>query len=62
MADGFLLPFEIEIMEIWERSQNNQKLVTVPADSDFETGEEIAIIRKKDLKKLIDGPDEDDFQ
>lgn len=62
MADGFLLPFEIEKMEIWERSQNNQKLVTVPADSEFEEGEEVAIIRTDDLKKLIDIPDEDDFE
>ncbi|WP_276273554.1 hypothetical protein [Haloarcula litorea] len=62
MEDSFLLPFEIETMEIWERDYNNQKLVTVPADSDFEKGEEVAIIRKDDLKKLLNGPDEDDFE
>jgi hypothetical protein len=62
MDDGFLLPFEVETNEVWERSQINQKLLTVPADSDFEVGEELAIIRKDALQKLVDSISEVDLE
>lgn len=54
MGDNFLLPFEVESNETWNKGgEYDQLMLTVPSDSDFEEGDELVMMRKAKFKTLI---------